>query len=95
MPIHHTSAASPTLTLIRNASVFTPEALGLRQLLVGGGKILWIGSLDDPAPAVLGLDVIDMAGKRLIPGLIDGHAHVTGGGGEGGFATREIGRAHV
>jgi hypothetical protein len=28
------------LTLIRNASVFAPAALGLCQLLVGGGKIL-------------------------------------------------------
>lgn len=88
MSIRPTSVSTPSLTLIRNASVFAPEALGLRQLLVGGGKILWIGSPDDPAPAVPGLDVVDLGGKRLIPGLIDGHAHVTGGGGEGGFATR-------
>ncbi len=88
MPISPSAAATPTLTLIRNASVFAPEALGLRQLLVGGGKILWIGDADDPAPTVPGLDVVDLGGKRLIPGLIDGHAHVTGGGGEGGFATR-------
>ncbi|HJW44885.1 MAG TPA: beta-aspartyl-peptidase, partial [Lysobacter sp.] len=27
-------------------------------------------------------------GRRLIPGLIDGHVHVTGGGGEAGFSTR-------
>ena len=31
---------------------------------------------------------IDLAGLRLIPGLIDGHVHVTGGGGEAGFKTR-------
>ncbi len=88
MSIRPTSALPPALTLIRNASVFAPEALGLRQLLVGGGKVLWIGGADAPAPVVPGLDVIDLGGKRLIPGLIDGHAHVTGGGGEGGFATR-------
>ncbi len=88
MPIRPNAAPTPALTLIRNASVFAPEALGLRQLLVGGGKILWIGGADAPAPVVPGLDVIDLGGKRLIPGLIDGHAHVTGGGGEGGFATR-------
>ncbi len=82
------TASSAPLTLIRNASVFAPEALGLRQLLLGGGKILWIGGADEPAPVVPGLDVVDLGGKRLIPGLIDGHAHVTGGGGEGGFATR-------
>lgn len=88
MPIRPISAATPALTLIRNALVFAPDALGLRQLLVGGGKILWIGGADAPAPVVPGLDVVDLGGQRLIPGLIDGHAHVTGGGGEGGFATR-------
>jgi beta-aspartyl-dipeptidase (metallo-type) len=88
MPIRPNAAPTPALTLIRNASVFAPEALGLRQLLVGGGKLLWIGDADEPAPVVPGLDVVDLGGKRLIPGLIDGHAHVTGGGGEGGFATR-------
>ena len=31
---------------------------------------------------------IDLQGQRLIPGLIDGHVHFTGGGGEAGFATR-------
>ena len=30
----------------------------------------------------------DLGGRRLIPGFIDGHAHVTGGGGESGFKTR-------
>ncbi|MES2668895.1 MAG: beta-aspartyl-peptidase [Pseudomonadota bacterium] len=88
MPIRPNAAPTPALTLIRNASVFAPEALGLRQLLVGGGRILWIGDADEPAPVVPGLGVVDLGGKRLIPGLIDGHAHVTGGGGEGGFATR-------
>lgn len=88
MPIRPNAAAIAALTLIRNATVFAPEALGLRQLLVGGGKVLWIGGADEPAPVVPGLDVVDLGGRRLIPGLIDGHAHVTGGGGEGGFATR-------
>ena len=39
-------------------------------------------------PAALPVDVIDLEGRRLIPGLIDGHVHVTGGGGEAGFSTR-------
>jgi beta-aspartyl-dipeptidase (metallo-type) len=88
MTIRSISVSFPSLTLIRNASVFAPDALGLCQLLVGGGRILWIGGADEPAPTITGLDLVDLGGKRLIPGLIDGHAHVTGGGGEGGFATR-------
>ena len=39
-------------------------------------------------PAALPVEAIDLEGRRLIPGLIDGHVHVTGGGGEAGFSTR-------
>lgn len=85
-----TPSAAPTAvpTLLRNADVYAPEALGLRQVLVGGGQVLWIGAADAPAPSIPGMETLDLDGRRLIPGLIDGHAHVTGGGGEGGFATR-------
>jgi len=76
--------------LIRNADVYSPRRLGPQTLLVGGGKILWMGpgsQLPD-LPAALGATPLDLDGKRLIPGLIDGHVHVTGGGGEAGFRTR-------
>jgi beta-aspartyl-dipeptidase (metallo-type) len=82
------AAPNPSTTLIRNAHVFAPEDLGLCQLLIGGGRLLWIGAADATAPTMPGLQTVDLGGKRLIPGLIDAHAHVTGGGGEGGFATR-------
>jgi beta-aspartyl-dipeptidase (metallo-type) len=32
--------------------------------------------------------VTDLGGRRIVPGFIDGHAHVTGGGGESGFNSR-------
>ncbi|MGX8236512.1 beta-aspartyl-peptidase [Exiguobacterium undae] len=56
------------------------------DVLVGGGKILAIGSyaVDDR----LITQTIDGAGKQLVPGLVDGHVHPIGGGGEGGFSTR-------
>ena len=47
-----------------------------------------MGAEDLPLPATLGADVVDLAGRRVVPGLIDGHVHVTGGGGEAGFRTR-------
>lgn len=76
------------MLLLRNADVYAPEALGIRHLLLGGGKVLWMGE-DLPAlPAALGVEDIDLDGARLIPGLVDGHVHVSGGGGEAGFATR-------
>jgi beta-aspartyl-dipeptidase (metallo-type) len=81
-------AARMTLTLLRNANLFTPEPLGLRHLLLGGGRILWIGADALELPSALAATTIDLEGRRLIPGLIDGHVHVTGGGGEAGFRAR-------
>lgn len=76
------------MLLLRNADVYAPEALGARHLLLGGGKVLWMGE-DEPAlPDSLGVEVIDLEGARLIPGFIDGHVHVSGGGGEAGYASR-------
>jgi len=83
---------APRMLLIRNADVFAPRPLGVRSLLVGAGRILWIGVGTDlpelPGPLRAGSIVLDLEGRRLIPGLIDGHVHVTGGGGEAGFRTR-------
>lgn len=74
------------LVLIRNAEVYAPEPLGRRDILVGGGRILRV------APEIrVGeswCEEFDAAGRVLVPGFIDSHVHMTGGGGEGGFATR-------
>jgi beta-aspartyl-dipeptidase (metallo-type) len=79
-----------TLLLVRNANVYAPQPLGTHHLLIGGGRILWVGAeaLDLPVPLRAISRIIDAAGCRAIPGLIDGHVHVTGGGGEAGFRTR-------
>ncbi len=76
------------MLLLRNADVFAPEALGLQNLLLGGGRILWIGSDVPDLPSTLAIETINLHGQRLIPGFIDGHVHVTGGGGEAGFHSR-------
>ena len=75
------------MQLLTNARVFAPEDRGVQHLLIGGGRILAMsGDRNDLASKSAA--VIDIAGRRLIPGFIDGHAHVTGGGGESGFASR-------
>ena len=77
------------LTILRNADVFAPEPLGLQTLVVGGGKVLWMGAKSE-APSGgdwVGEDV-DLGGAKLVPGLVDGHGHPTGGGGEAGPETR-------
>lgn len=81
-------AAPMNLLLLRNARVYAPEPLGLQHLLLGGGRILWMGAELGELPAALSVPTLDLAGRRLLPGLIDAHVHVTGGGGEAGFRTR-------
>ena len=75
------------LILLANARVFAPEDLGLCHVLVGGGRILAVSDDREALPSG-GAAETDLAGRRLLPGFIDGHAHVTGGGGEAGFRTR-------
>ena len=76
------------LLALRNAHLFAPEDLGVRHVLLGGGKVLWMGERWADLPADFGVQTLDLQGRRLIPGLINGHVHVTGGGGEAGFRTR-------
>ena len=82
--------APVTLILIRNANLYAPQPLGIRHLLIGGGRILWIGdeALDLPVSLRAVSRIVDAAGRATMPGFIDGHVHVTGGGGEAGFRTR-------
>ena len=75
------------LEVLTNARVFAPEDLGICHLLVGGGQILSV-SQGKETIAAPNARVTDLGGRRLIPGFIDGHAHVTGGGGESGFSSR-------
>jgi beta-aspartyl-dipeptidase (metallo-type) len=75
------------LHLISNAHVFAPEDLGVSHLLIGGGQILSVGP-DPDCYRDVACEVTDLKGRRVIPGFIDGHAHVTGGGGESGFESR-------
>ncbi len=78
---------TPALTLLRDAEVYAPLRLGRRDLLVGGGVILALEErLDDVA--VPGCAIVELGGARLVPGFVDAHVHLTGGGGESGPASR-------
>lgn len=70
-------AQHPT-TLIRNARIFDGErVIDAKDILIRDGLIVRIGTgLEAPADA----EVVDAAGRTLMPGLIDAHTHTFGEG---------------
>lgn len=77
---------SVLITIIKNADVYAPEHLGLQHILIAENKIVYIG---DTLPELnLEHTTVDAEGCVVMPGFIDGHTHITGGGGEAGFSTR-------
>lgn len=79
---------SEPLQLLRNAELYDPAPQGRRDLLCGGGRVLAIAERLDSLPAGIACEAHDLQGAIVIPGLVDAHVHVTGGGGEAGFASR-------
>ncbi len=77
------------VTLIRNASVYQPEYAGVKDILVLDGKIAVVGErLRVDFGGSLEVQEIEAEGMVAVPGFIDSHEHILGGGGEGGFHTR-------
>ncbi|MBN1243072.1 MAG: beta-aspartyl-peptidase [Spirochaetales bacterium] len=76
------------ILLVRNAEVFSPDPLGRRDVLCAGGTIVAIEARIDPSALPGTVETVDAGGAALVPGFIDGHVHVAGGGGEAGFASR-------
>ncbi|MGW8368777.1 MAG: beta-aspartyl-peptidase [Gammaproteobacteria bacterium] len=73
--------------LIKNARVFAPAALGNCDILTAYGYIVAVGPGLE-APTGIDTGIVDLGGRILLPGLIDGHAHIGGGGGESGYSSR-------
>lgn len=76
------------LTLLNNANIYAPDAIGMGCVLTGGGRVLYVGPETPELDEKLLDEEIDLQGAYLVPGLIDAHVHTTGGGGEGGFSTQ-------
>jgi beta-aspartyl-dipeptidase (metallo-type) len=76
------------LKLIKNGEVYAPNYLGKKDILLVGDKIGYIQDEITVPDNFVEIDIIDARGKYVVPGFIDSHVHICGGGGEGSFKTR-------
>ena len=73
------------MELFKNCKIYSPAPLSDTQVLTAAGKILAVG--DRISVAGCQVEEVDLEGRYLCPGFIDQHVHVTGGGGQFGFAS--------
>ncbi|MFN2363875.1 MAG: beta-aspartyl-peptidase [Halarsenatibacteraceae bacterium] len=78
---------SSGIVYLKNCRVLDRLNEEIVDIIIAGGKIIAIekefNSINLP-----GLKEFDLGGDYLLPGFIDNHVHLTGGGGESGFASR-------
>ena len=74
------------MLLLKNPDIYAPAPASRADVLVAGGRIVRI----EPGIRIADSyrEAFDATGLIAVPGFIDGHVHMTGGGGEGGYATR-------
>lgn len=73
--------------ILKSGHVYSPDDLGVKDILLWEDRIIKIGE-DLKIPEGFEGAYTDCSGRIVIPGIVDTHVHVTGGGGEGGFTTR-------
>ena len=85
LPAHTQGAAHPAAAraevIVTNARIYTADdaAPMAEALAIGGGRLLFVGSAVE-AMALKGpaTTVVDAAGRTIIPGMTDAHAHLYG-----------------
>jgi beta-aspartyl-dipeptidase (metallo-type) len=73
----------PMFTLITGGSVYAPQKLGRKDILIAGRVIAAIADRIE-LPAEFKPRIIRARGKIITPGFVDLHVHLLGGGGEAG-----------
>ena len=74
--------------LLKGGEVYSPQPLGRKDILICNGKIIRIADEIKPMKEFGNVEIVDLQGFIIVPGFIDQHVHIAGGGGEGGPATR-------
>lgn len=75
------------MLLLKGGEIFSPEPMGVCDLLLSPEKILFIRR-QIPAVPEYETEVLDCSGLLVCPAFIDLHVHLTGGGGEEGPQSR-------
>ncbi len=78
------ATAAAADTLYEHGSIYTVDARDSVQqaLAIRGGRIIYVGTDAGAAPFIgPKTEVIDLRGRMLMPGLVDGHSHPLQGGG--------------
>ncbi|WDZ83451.1 hypothetical protein [Micromonospora cathayae] len=77
--------------LLRGGRVAGPTGTAVRDVLVVGAQVVAVDA-DLPGVRLPGVPVteVDLAGRLVLPALVDQHSHPTGGGGGGGPHTQNL-----
>jgi beta-aspartyl-dipeptidase (metallo-type) len=75
------------IKLLKNGTVYSPDYLGKKDILIVDKRI---AAMEDSIQfeESAHIEVLDLTGQLVVPGFIDNHVHIMGGGGEGSYRTR-------
>ncbi|MGD6780298.1 beta-aspartyl-peptidase [Sutcliffiella horikoshii] len=75
------------IKLLKNGTVYSPDYLGKKDILIVDKRIAAIeDNIEFEESAHI--EMLDVTGQLIVPGFIDNHVHIMGGGGEGSYRTR-------
>ncbi|WBW98754.1 beta-aspartyl-peptidase [Oceanirhabdus sp. W0125-5] len=74
------------IKVIKNIHVYAPDDIGVKDIVLCGENVIAIE--ENFTCDTVKCEIIDGTNKIAVPGIIDSHVHIIGGGGEGGFHTR-------
>ena len=77
-PSHATDSTAPADRAYRNGTIFTADSAhrSAQALAIRGGRIVFVGPDDRLGPWIgPSTELVDLHGRFLMPGLVDGHMH--------------------